>query len=167
MFVQELYGSEDFHDGQLLDEIYDFWSRQDKQAIWLRFGCFRLPKKEDYEKVFRRVQAVVFVRDEKGKLIGYSEGCRCRDNDRHVELGVAVDKEYRRNGVAIEMIMMMCRECSCRGVEKAEAYIMPENLMMTALINKVRDNLPVRLKFEDGNFHALIDLVQPAAPILS
>jgi len=160
MFVQELYGAEDFRDGQLLDEIYDFWDRQDKQAIWLRFGCFRPPKREDYGKMFHRAQVVVFVRDEMGKLIGYSEGCRCMDNGRHVELGLAVDKEYRRNGVAMEMMMLMCRECSCRGVEKAEAYIMPENMTMTSLVKKFKNILPVRLKFEDGNFHALIDLTK-------
>ncbi len=158
MFVQELYRAEDLRDNQLLDEIYDFWDRQDKQAIWLRFGCFRLPKREDYGKMLQRVQIVVFVRDEAGKLIGYTEGCRCADNERHVELGLAVDKEYRRNGVALEMMMVMCRECSCRGIEKAEAYIMPENLIMTSLVKKFSNILPVQLKFEDGFFHAFIDL---------
>ncbi|MEI6314016.1 MAG: GNAT family N-acetyltransferase [Syntrophus sp. (in: bacteria)] len=167
MFVQELHGADDFQDGRLLDEVYDFWNRQDKQAIWLRFGCFRLPKREDYEKIFRRSMMVLFVRDETGILIGYSEGCRCMDNERHVELGLAVDKGYRRNGVAFEMVMRMCRECSCQGIEKAEAYIMPENLTMTALVKKIMEKLPVRLKFEDGSFHALIDPTKTAVPIPS
>jgi len=167
MFVQELYGAADLQDGRLLDEVYDFWDQQDKQAIWLRFGCFRLPKKEDYEKIFRRAMMVVVVRDESGKLIGYSEGCRCIDNERHVELGLAVDKEYRRNGVAMEMVMTMCRECSYQGIEKAEAYIMPENLTMTALVKKMMNILPVRLKFEDGSYHALIDPKKAPAPIAS
>lgn len=167
MFVQELYGAEEFRNGQLLDEIYDFWNRQDKHAVWLRFGCFMVPKRDDYEKIFQRVQVVVFVRDETGKLIGYSEGCRCMDNERHVELGLAVDKEYRRNGVAIEMMVMMCRECSDRGVVKAEAYIMPENMIMTSLVKKFKKMLPVRLKFEDGYYHALIDLTKGAQPDLA
>jgi RimJ/RimL family protein N-acetyltransferase len=158
MFAQELYEAADFQDGRLLDEIYDFWERQDKQTIYLRFGSFRTPKREDYEKIFRRAQVVVFVRDEEGYLIGYSEGCRCIDNEGHVELGVAVDKKYRRNGVAMEMVLRMCRECSCNGIEKAEAYIMSENLTMTALVKKIPHTFPVMQKYQDGLYHALIDL---------
>jgi RimJ/RimL family protein N-acetyltransferase len=167
MFVQELYRAVDLQDGRLLDEIYEFWEQQDKHSIWLRFGCFRLPKKEDYEKIFRRTLVVVFVRDEMGKLIGYSEGCLCMHDDQYVELGLAVDKDYRRNGLGMEMVMTICRECSYQGIEVAEAYIMPENLVMTALVKKIMNILPVRLKFEEGTFHAFIDPKKIPAPTAS
>jgi hypothetical protein len=160
MFVQEIYAAEDFRDGKLIEEIYDFWRKQDKYSIWLRFGSFVIPKREDYERIILRAELVVFARDEEGKLIGYSEGCPRIDNHEHVELGVAVDQKYRRNGVAMGMVDIMYRECSCLGFKKMEAYIIQENLIMRALATKFEDKFPVMQEFKDGYFHTVIDLME-------
>ncbi len=158
MFVWELYGAIEFQDGRLLDEIYDFWDKQDEQSIYLRFGRVRPPRRSDYEKSISHVQVVMFVRDNNGKLIGYSEGFCFIDNERHVDLGVAVDKQYQCNGVATEMTRRVCLECARQGIEKAEAFIITDNLPMRTVVKRVMDQFPGMQKFEGGNIHVLFDL---------
>jgi RimJ/RimL family protein N-acetyltransferase len=158
MFVQELHEAADFQDEQLINEIYDFWNRQDKRSIYLRFGIFQTPKREDYEIILRSTQVVIFARNEEGQLIGYSEVRRCISNENHVEFALATDMKYRHKGVALEMVVRMFDECSCQGIEKVEAYVMHENLTMRALIAKITYKFNVLQRFEDGDYHVLIDL---------
>lgn len=145
-------------DDLILEQIYNFWKKQDPESIEMRYGCSRVPVMSEYQKMIDGLVAMALIKNERGDILGFAEACRVGDTGT-VEIAVAVDVEYRRRGMAVKLVSELLLECVNCGVKKVLAYVSPNNLRMMNLVNKIKSQIPINTLYRDGYIEIELDLV--------
>jgi GNAT superfamily N-acetyltransferase len=136
----------------------------DRRSVYLRFFSYR---KELTEAELRRVtecdgvnQAVLVATHGSGDrkiIVGMGSYAR---SGAAAEIALAVAEDFRRHGIATQLLRELVGIARSSGIERFEANVLVENSPMLALLRN--STLPMRTSHEPGVVHATLLLPKEA-----
>ncbi len=147
-------------DMELVRDLIDFWSRQSDEDVYFRFFSSRPPCEAAYCSILKGCAVMVAVYENiKGQtqIVGYAEVGQDRDESGWHEVGIAVDREARRKGIASAIIATLRKSCQEINIRRVKAVILPGNEPMLKLINKLAEGQRVSRRFVEGCYEYRIE----------
>jgi len=131
---------------QLTNDMLEFWQRQDQDTIRARFqvSCFN-PNVVDL--ILNHLVYGVYLYDKNQEIIAIAEACT--DGHSPLEIGVAVEKDYRKKGLAKNSLYFLLDKCVEQGYHTFQVSTGQANAPVKGMVRILEAiGIPVTSRFD-------------------